>query len=654
MNCNFFRNKKNITFFLFMVLILVLDVVFVSKFIYSDTSYYIDNYASSQEKYIAEGNVVFEQEFIGTRNELEAVTIGFDKDFRTYNDEQINIKVIDVESGKVLGEYNNIYQEIVKSYKEYKFKFEKQKDSQDKRYRIVVEYQNGTENNPILYNSIGNESNGELQINGEKVPYNISFKAYYNSRYANVLFGVALTTMSIVSMITIALCLYKSLKIEKAFIVLVACIGIIYVFTVPIYRGHDEHAHFFRAYEISKGVFNTKIIDNKSVTSIPNAFEATTVDTGKYCNETSYKQVLKFLSVNTVDGENFYEGASYMAVYSPIPYLPQAITIFFLDIFTDNVAIMFYGARIANLIVAIVILYFAIKIIPFGKNAILYIVLIPTTIAQLASMSPDAMTIASCILFMAYFLKMINEKNTITKKNICVLTVLGIIVALCKIVYIPLVLLTLLIPTKQFNSKKLRIINTSVMVIVPIIINFVWLKIAGTHLELIDNNKSSIQTNFILANILEYIRIAIYTLENCFGQLITELFGGVLLHNDLVNNGMIVTLIMVIVLIFVVLFDSDLKGKLSTKMVTLVSVILFVISGAIATSLYVQWSPYKWYFINGIQGRYFVALLLPFIFVLGQNKLIQQKKKINILSLIEYSAIIVNFISIMQIVLRFI
>ena len=651
---NIFASKKNITFIVFVIIIAALDIIFFSKFIYNDSSYYIDNYANSQEQYIAEGNVVFEQEFIATKNELESVSIGFDKYFRTYNDEKVSIKIVNITDNIVIAEYENIYQDIVEDYKEYKFDFDRQKNSIDKIYKIVIEYENGTEKNPVLYNPNGNEANGKLKVNGEEVPFNINFKVYYHSRYANKVFWVTIAVMSIIAIAGIAIFTYKSFNIEKAFLILVTCMGLIYVFTVPIYRGHDEHAHFFRAYEISKGVFNTKIINNASVTEIPSAFEATTLDTGKYCNETSYKQNFNFLNVETVDGDTFYEGGSYMAVYSPIPYIPQAITIFFLDLITNNVAVMFYGARIANLIVAILMLYLAMKIIPFGKKAILYLVIIPTTMAQIASMSPDAMTITSCVLFIAYILKILNRDSVVSKKDTLILTGLGILVALCKIVYIPFVLLALLIPSRKYSSKKYRIINSILMITIPIVINLIWLKIAGTHLELIDNNKSSIQTSFIFSNILEYIRIALFTVENCFSTLITELFGGVLLHNDLVNNGMFVTLPMIIVLIFEVLFDKDIKERLDCKAMVYFSIIIFIILGAIATSLYVQWSPYKWYYINGIQGRYFIAILLPFILLLGQNKLIKQEKDVNMQSIIQYTAIMVNFISIVQIVLRFI
>ncbi len=459
--------------------------------------------------------------------------------------------------------------------------------------------------------------------------------------------------LNILAIAAIWLITYKKMNLEKVFILLSIAIGICYVFIVPIYRGHDEHAHFFRAYEISKGVLNTKIDNNMSLTQIPKAFEDITKESGKYCNETHYKEVIDFLKTETKENENITENGCYMAVYSPIPYIPQALTISILDIITDNVAVIFYGARLVNLLVAILILYFAMKIIPFGKIIIFLITITPTTMTQISSLSPDATTITSCILFISYLIKLIYEKRKITKKEVSYITILGIIVSLCKIVYIPFIALVLLIPKDRYENKKKYWTSLGIMFIVPIILNLIWLAIAGQHLALIDNNKASSQTANILSNIPEYIRVALYSVQHEFGNLISELFGGKLLHNDLVNNGMIVTLPMIIIFVLEILLDDELKEKLEFNFKILLGIILFIITGLIATSLYVQWSPLKWFFINGIQGRYFIPLLLPLTILLGQNKMVEKKGKINLKNTISYIAIIINFVALAQIVVTY-
>ena len=71
---------------------------------------------------------------------------------------------------------------------------------------------------------------------------------------------------------------------------------------------------------------------------------------------TYYRDVIDFLDVDINEDETMKVNASYMAVYSPIPYIPQVLTIGILNIFTDNVAVIFYGARIVNLLVSVFLL----------------------------------------------------------------------------------------------------------------------------------------------------------------------------------------------------------------------------------------------------------------------------------------------------------
>lgn len=650
-----FKDKnKLILFSVLIIILLFIDIIFYSKFIYNERSYYTEDHLQYDNKYELDGEVTIEQTFIANGNNLEAVALGFDKEFRTYNDEEINIKIINMETNEIIGEYDNIYQAPVQEWKVYKFEFEKQKESEGKEYKIVITYSNGTKGNALLYDSQKNFDKGTLTVNGNTEEANISFELYYSSKYATGIWTVAMIGLNIVAIVTIWLLTYKKITLEKTFLLITILIGIIYVFAMPIYRGHDEHAHFFRAYEISKGILNTRIEDGMSLTDIPKAFTEITEGTDRYYNESYYKDVIGFLGTTTQEGETITENGSYMAVYSPIPYIPQAITIAIVDLFTNNIAIMFYVARLVNLLVTIFILYLALKIIPFGKKIIFLIAIIPTTMTQMASMSPDATTLSTCILFVAYIVKLLYEKKNMTKKEVATITVLGSIVALCKIVYIPFILLTLLIPRKRYENKKRYIQSILLMIVLPVLINLIWLGIAGTHLALIDNNKSSVQTINILTNIPEYIRTVLYTVQYSFGTLINELFGGALLHNDVVTTGMIITIPMIVLFLLEILLDEEIKGKLNTAMKWTFGGIIFVILCLIVTSLYVQWSPLKWFYVSGIQGRYFLPLLLPLVILLGQNQWVEKIGKVNLKSIIALAAILINVYALAQIVITFI
>lgn len=675
-----YKANKNILFIVFILIILVIDVIMYSNFIYNERSYYTEDYLAydsslkSDENVGAsrinqnvnvdgsspylDGRVEVRQSFVSTRNNLEAIAIGFDKSFRTYSPDPINIKIIDKENNTIIAEYNSIYDEPVQSDTKYKFAFDKQSNSKDREYEIVITYENESSSNPVLYNTEKTYENGTLTINEEKQPGTLSFEIYYYSRYATIIFTVAIIAITIISILALYLLMFKNIKFEKLFVCTVLILGLAYVFVIPMYRGHDEHAHFFKAYEISTGVFNTPIINEHSITTIPSAFfdvlheDYNTEE--RYINATYYDDVIRSAGVEVDEENTITVGGEYMAVYSPLPYIPQALTIRIMSLFTDNLLIIFYMTRIVNLLVSVFLLYLAIKIIPFGKNIIFFIAIIPTTLSQIASVSPDALTITSSILFVAYLLKLIFGKDKITIKNIITLAVIGTVLGLCKIVYVPLALLTLLIPKEKYNKKRDRVLMCVLAVALPIIANLAWLGVASTHLSLIDNNKSDAQKLNILSNPIEYLRICFYTLYHDFDLYLMQLFGGFMEHIEMVHVGWINVIAYIIIFIIIVLFDKDIKDKLDKKMKITISIVLFIICGLIYTSIYMQWSTLKNYYINGVQGRYFVELLLPFMLVLGQNKLVKESGKINLVKVIAYSGVLLNTVAILTAVITYI
>lgn len=657
-------NSKTIIFAILIIALILVDFAMYSKFIYSERSSYIDDflehdYELKDEQIKAKnGKIEIVQTVTATGNNLKAISIGFNKKFRTYNDSQINIKIVDKQTQEIISEYNNIYDGISKDYIEHKFNFKKQEDSFEKKYDIIINYENGLDDNSIFYSEKKCDS-GVLTINGEEKSGHISFRLYYNSKYANTIFAVAMIFINILAIIAFYIILYKQeIKLDKIFLGTISILGIIYLAIIPMYRGHDEHAHFFRAYEISKGIFNTKIKEEKeSITEIPKAFveamiyEEDKTDT-RYMNEGYYRDVIDTMNEQITD-ENVDINGSYMAVYSMVPYIPQALAIKVVSSFTNRVLIIFYAARLANLIVAIAILYIAFKIIPYGKKIIFLICMIPTVLCQISSMSPDAMTFTSSILLIAYVLKIINDNKKLEKKNIAILAILGVIVGLCKITYIPLVFITLLIPKELYNDKKSKIISLLLIILLPVIMNIIWLGIANEHLALIDNNKSDVQKSYILSHPIEYFRTCAYTLYSKWGEYIGGLFGQNLEHINVVKVGDMNTHMFLILFILVILFDDSIKGKFNNFGKIVFSAVLIIILALIWTSLYMQWSGYKWFFVDGIQGRYFIPLLLPLCLLLGQNN-IAKSSKINLTTSILSVASVANVIAILSCVITYI
>lgn len=70
-------NKKVILMSVLILILIALDIIFYSQFIYNEKSYYTEDYLTYDNKYTMNGEVKIEQTFIANRNNLEAVAIRF-------------------------------------------------------------------------------------------------------------------------------------------------------------------------------------------------------------------------------------------------------------------------------------------------------------------------------------------------------------------------------------------------------------------------------------------------------------------------------------------------------------------------------------------------------------------------------------------------
>lgn len=282
---------------------------------------------------------------------------------------------------------------------------------------------------------------------------------------------------------------------------------------------------------------------------------------------------------------------------------------------------MAYGARIINMIVSIVLLYLAIKIMPFGKRGMLFSMCFPIAIEGFTSMSPDALTISISYLFTAYVLNIVfNKEKQIKRTDIFILTILSILIALCKIVYLPLVGLLLLIPRNKFETKKGHFLTVGIIMLVAIIANLVWLKISSTYLALYREGNSVDQLAILLNGPIAYLQRVLGTMNEYGGVYTYSLLGKELGWNEFAQMGALLPTVVGIVYMYINATDNTLKKRLSKYQNIIILLIVLAIIGLIFTSLYLQWNEPTNQAIEGIQGRYFIPII-PILTLLIFSKL---------------------------------
>ena len=439
----------------------------------------------------------------------------------------------------------------------------------------------------------------------------------------------------------------KEIKPEKALLYIVPIFAILISITIPVGRGHDEFAHWIRAYEVSEGTLLTPVIDNQAVTTLPKAVQNIVAEREKAVFK--YVDAVKLLEVKIDENDvgSFYNASA--ATYCFVQYLPQATGINIGQLFTDNPLLLAYMARLVNLITCIVIFYFAIKIIPFGKNIVLLLATIPIVVEGMATMSPDGITIAICTLFIAYVLHVIFEKEKCGRKEVILLTIMGAMVALCKIVYLPIVFLALMIPKDKFKNRKMHILSIATIITIGVICNLVWLYIGSSIL--VDTNTTGTVSKItsILSMPIFYIQKLISTFFNGFNNYFLSLFGGQLEWNEVARTD-IVPYLLAIVALIATFSEQKLKVAFNKLQKGIIAFVIIAIVALIFTSIFLQWSGKDNAYINGVQGRYFLPIICLVFFLIGALKINTQYTQTDITKLICITSYVVQILTIGAIV----
>ena len=376
--------------------------------------------------------------------------------------------------------------------------------------------------------------------------------------------------------------------------VILSAMLIAYLSAFPLGSGADEIHHFFRAYEIANVGMVSKNVgsDNFGGDILPEALYRF----GDSTAEIDWNNKIEIQ----------FQGA---ALYSPLTYLPQAIGIKIAGLFTKNVQLIYRAGIYTSTLLCLILCVAALYLLPFGRKAFFVILLFPMTLEEIASISPDGMTISLAVFFIACIGYLSYKADRVKTGDIALLVISGMILSMCKIVYIVLLPLVFLIPDSKFKSKANARLVKFGLIIISAVMNVVWLRIASNFLiEFRKGVNSKEQILFVLSHPIEYCGIVIRTIYLHLETWAKWMIGSAL-------GALNVETAPVIWLCFAVLFtvtlcDSSTEGSIVRKYDAAILMLVFLAGClAIMSSIYVQWTAvgHKW--IEGVQGRYFTPIM---------------------------------------------
>ena len=395
-------------------------------------------------------------------------------------------------------------------------------------------------------------------------------------------------------------------SLEYVFLVMALACGVAQVFLVPPLQVPDEGDHWFRAWALTDGQLTA---DNQGMITLPASFARTAdlytrlvavgalpVSLEGQAGFSGYEDLF-----NSPGPSGTVSVASRVASYGPVGYLPQAVGIGLGRLLGASPLTCFYLARLGNLLAAVALLFFAIRLAPFGKQLFMLVGLLPMTMFELASLSCDALTISGAMFFTALLL-WASKRVTLRRVDVALVLAASALLLNVKPGYWALVLLVLLIRPAQLGGRirYVAFVAGNALVVVGVFLIVFLLTSADARVQAVGAPQA--QLLFILHQPLGFLGILWSNLQNNLLLWILESIG-VLGWLRIVLPPAFYFVVLVAGPMFLIRTRQDEEVGLQLRSRALLAAVGLAVFVTIAVAIYANLAPIGSGYVF-VQGRY--------------------------------------------------
>lgn len=436
------------------------------------------------------------------------------------------------------------------------------------------------------------------------------------------------------------------LRPEFIFVVMALSAGLFLVFANGPFQAPDEPSHFYRAYQISEGRFFSERIGNEAGGELPTAIHDSKLPFKNSAFHSEIRIRKEFLSSELQkplnEQERIFVSFPNTALNFPLGYFPQAIGIYAARQGGLSPLKMMYAGRMMNLLCWIVLMYAAIRMTPVFKWVMVLAGLMPMNLYLAATLSADAMINACAVLFIGLVLnERFKDKELMTMGKRAGIGVIAIALSIMKLVYAPIAALIMMVPESSFGSNRKRVVYVFSVLGLSLLAVLLWaFEIRRVYVPL-NGSDMSLQLAGIFADPWKFLSLLANSIQEQ-GKGYFHSFIGVLGWLDTwLPHWIYVTFFPVIVATS--LLEPPYKNRVFYLWEKATLVIVCLLSFfLICVSQYLVWTKAGALMIEGVQGRYFIPLLVPVMLVFLNRRV---PLKINLLTggiVTVYSALMIR------------
>lgn len=426
-------------------------------------------------------------------------------------------------------------------------------------------------------------------------------------------------------------------KPEYFFAIYALVFGMMIIFLAqPVKNSWDEQVHFGNAYKLASGK------NVEWTTSAANLKDAISAN----CNtKEEYAELRAYLDER---GEEFLYTQSKETIipsYTMLAYIPQAVFLKIGLLLHVPFSVLYGLGKMGNLLVYIVVMYYAISIAKKKKLFLAFLAMMPTAVFLAASYTYDTVVFSFITLASVMWAnEMFFAQKKVETWKIILMILLFTVGSFSKAVYIPLMLIMILLPVYQKMSAKNKVFLWSgvFLVVLLVMMTFVLPTLTSTvSRDLTFRGDSRGGDTSTVRQIISMVKHPVASIKLMLSSVIQfdnfrnlgyssadNYFFGNLMFLNFASCGILGDKwSAVLVPLFVILLLYKAPGeekeqyslKIWDKLVIAVSLLGTIFMVWLA--LYLSFTPVGDNQISGVQARYYLPLIYLCASLLSNNKI---------------------------------
>lgn len=412
---------------------------------------------------------------------------------------------------------------------------------------------------------------------------------------------------------------------QKIFPVITLVVGLLYVFINPPLQAPDEMNHFCRIIQIAQGDFIPEKRGHRTGGVIPGSVvRIGEIFTQKIAhfpeNKLTRNHFLQAQQLQLNPQDTLYYSFPNSSLYSPVSYLPQLLLATpALHLELPPLWIIYCG-RISSVLFCVLLLTFAIYLLPGFHWLFFAVVLLPMFCFQMASLSADAFLNTLALLLFALAMRVLFPAPALTRKNVLLIFSVFFFLAWCKTGYLFLALFFLLPLFSEPLQKKRWLFLTGALLVSGGIIVLLWsfvVKATYSPYGHPDTNPdlaiAFIKADplrfagMVLQNVFKHLPFYFYSTVGYLGWLDTKL-------------PLYVPLLYWFMLLIIAISEQRGQFEFSAWQYFIMFTVSVAVCLLVIVSQYLVGSAAGSLYIERSQGRYFLPVLLPLLFILRAKR----------------------------------